>query len=558
MGDLVIKLRSSDETGPGVNAARQGMAKLAETAEVMAQKVQRSWKPTGGAFGDLRGASQAAARRMVEEAARTGSADDVEMMGRRMQLYERSASAYERSVGTQLQALARLSLAEEDAYEQSSVMLHHNISTKEQLLNRAAGRSMTRAATVSRNASGSMQEAIFGLDDAMTGFANNGWKGAMMGAGNNITMVAAQLGSVKAQLLAVGAVAAFQLGVTLYNKLQQVRDGAKQLREELDGVRKSASRIGDGNIQLRHIDDEVEGMSSKKILQQQADSKLTVARSSEVITALEAQAAQAEKLVRQADNMNPRAGTGIAWKDDEERKQFRKSAIEEAETISRKIDAARNTQRSAQEFLSFTKKNNSVAAALAREEEAAALAREEEAAALAREEEAAAKKRGDAEEKIEREVTRKRKLLDKLAKEVKGQAQKMEDFRLKAFGGQGAEQSVLAKLSGDMQEARELLKGGELQQAEAQLTRAAEEKLAKLSLAQRPEFRETKNPALALANSDRARQIVLGAGNQMLDAKTKLDKHQSAMEQMTAQVAAGIKEMVEEAKRDIEVFVARD
>lgn len=542
MNDLVVKLRSTDDTGPGMNSARKGMASLAEAGEQMAQRITRSIAKTSGTFGfaGLAGASGAASRRMVAEAPRTGSTDDVETMNRRIQLVQRSQSQYERSTSAMIAAVQRLAIAEEDAAEQSSQVIQRKVTQEEQLLNRQSKRITSTVGAVNKQNQFAIQQSVFGLDDAITGYMNNGFKGAMIGAGNNATMVASMLGGVSTQLALIGGMAAIQIGMSLYNNLKKSQDGAKLLREELEGVQGAVRKMGDGKVSLRHIDSEIGSASSEQITRMQTDARLTVTRSAETIAALEQQLSKAESLQAQADTKGQRAGTGMQFNSEDERRDAAKSARQEAEAIRERITTVRNNQREALEFLKFTKEKNSIGVATAREEAEAA------------------KERRQAEEKTQREQQQRDKLLDKQRKELDQLRGKQNRFVAGLFGDEGSKEAILAELDGRLAESRTLFREAPGMQgdAETMASQIAEEKLAKLALADRAKSRDSQNPALALTGSDRARQIMLGAGNQLTDARAKEDKHRSAMEQLTADVRDGIKELVAQAREDIEVVVA--
>src|SRR5688572_15683212 len=90
------------------------------------------------------------------------------------------------------------------------------------------------SATVKRSMGGMQsiaQSATFAVDDFFAAFATGGVAGGLRGAGNNLTMIAAQLGSIKAQFVIIAALAVGQL---LAKQFGKGKTEAKALNDELE------------------------------------------------------------------------------------------------------------------------------------------------------------------------------------------------------------------------------------------------------------------------------------------------------------------------------------
>lgn len=84
------------------------------------------------------------------------------------------------------------------------------------------------------------QQATFAVDDFFAAFSTGGVAGGLRGAGNNLTAIAASLGSIKAQLLIIAGLAVGQL---LAKAFSGGKKDAEGLSKEIDRVADSMNRV---------------------------------------------------------------------------------------------------------------------------------------------------------------------------------------------------------------------------------------------------------------------------------------------------------------------------
>lgn len=88
------------------------------------------------------------------------------------------------------------------------------------------------------------QQAVYAVDDFFAAFATGGFAGGLRGAGNNLTLIASQLGGIKVQLAAVGVLAGAQLLTKFFERsgdaatkaVGQIKDFRQQTEEFNVGV----------------------------------------------------------------------------------------------------------------------------------------------------------------------------------------------------------------------------------------------------------------------------------------------------------------------------------
>jgi hypothetical protein len=78
------------------------------------------------------------------------------------------------------------------------------------------------------NVSQIAQQGVFAIDDFFAAFATGGVAGGMRGAANNLTMIAASLGGIKAQLLLIAALSVGQLLAKQFDKARDSINEAEQ------------------------------------------------------------------------------------------------------------------------------------------------------------------------------------------------------------------------------------------------------------------------------------------------------------------------------------------
>lgn len=87
------------------------------------------------------------------------------------------------------------------------------------------------------------QQAVFAVDDFFAAFSTGGVSGGLRGAGNNLTLIASQLGGIKTQLLAIGVISAGQLLAKYFidakDESKTVEDRIGKIRDNLDFLNKS-------------------------------------------------------------------------------------------------------------------------------------------------------------------------------------------------------------------------------------------------------------------------------------------------------------------------------
>lgn len=84
------------------------------------------------------------------------------------------------------------------------------------------------------------QQAVYAIDDFFAAFATGGVAGGLRGAGNNLTLIASQLGGIKTQLIAIGVLAAGQL---LAKYFLDAKEATKASSRELDEYRAKLEHI---------------------------------------------------------------------------------------------------------------------------------------------------------------------------------------------------------------------------------------------------------------------------------------------------------------------------
>lgn len=114
------------------------------------------------------------------------------------------------------------------------------------------GKAHGAVATSAGKSQMAMQNLIYAVDDASVSFTTGGFSGAIRGASNNLTTIAAQLGGLKTQIAAVGVLAVVQIGMKLYDNFDKAKKPVEdltermdRLQERLEGVRHSFTGIHD-------------------------------------------------------------------------------------------------------------------------------------------------------------------------------------------------------------------------------------------------------------------------------------------------------------------------
>lgn len=119
----------------------------------------------------------------------------------------------------------------------------------------------------SRNAQMAVTQLTFAVDDAVNVFGTSGWTGALRAAQNNLTMLAASLGGVKAMMVAVAAFAAIQLAKSLMG----IKDAAQVAGDELKRMAENAELFKKAMDRLDELSDLAAGPESFKTVGEVGD-----------------------------------------------------------------------------------------------------------------------------------------------------------------------------------------------------------------------------------------------------------------------------------------------
>lgn len=541
--DLVIKILGDDSTSPAIRSATAGVISYGQAVRTTMQKVsnetaraRNSWM----SFVDL--TTKRGGDHWDGLWKNLNDPEGIQGMERRQRAMDHTASMYEKSTNRMARALQKLNQDEAESAAQSLMILNRTVSQEEALMSRRGRGGMPQRGGVTGQRQMMVQQGVFMIDDAIAGGTNGGVRGALLGASNNATMLAMMLGGVGTQLTVIGGIAAFQIGLRMYESFQKAKDGAKQVQEEIGRIQDATNRISTNPVKFRYLDEEIAGQSSQKLGRMKQEADATVLRMRGSIDRLQAQEAQAQALVRRIDTPG-----AMRFDNQQQRQEARRDALRQSEAIRERITVARNEWRAAQELLVFMGKTNAIDLARKREDADAAQKKLEAEQKAIEAEKKRVEFRLRHEEQLERFHVR---LQNAQAKHQ----QKRQNFARDLFGDAGVEQGILAGMHEQLQQARQLFAGPQLAAMENQIRGIAEEQLARQLLRQRTSGM-TNSPALAMVDSDRARQITLGAGNQMRDASTKEDKHRAAVEQLAADQLAGIRELVRQGEQEINVVV---
>lgn len=121
-----------------------------------------------------------------------------------------------------------------------------------------ASAAVGRFSGITSNLQGIAQQATFAVDDFMSQFIAQGPAAGLRAAGNNLTFIAASIGSVHAQLAAIAGISLAQLALNQWARDEQkamdaAREATEAFRKEMDALRDAVKQTVNVGAERRDI-----------------------------------------------------------------------------------------------------------------------------------------------------------------------------------------------------------------------------------------------------------------------------------------------------------------
>lgn len=205
------------------------------------------------------------------------------------------------------------------------------------------------------------QQGVFAIDDFIAGFSTGGIAGGLRGAANNISLMAMMLGTLKTQLVAIGAIAATQLVVSLWQRQEQEKIQA--MTREVENLIRAMNALTDANAQALDVQFELADVgklqSVEDVTSRLEDQARSIAKTrlqiSEEFQNIESLQGQADVAFKQTLRFN-------FSKEDEERLRLLNEDIETRRerilTLDRELQAQLRVNRALEKQLEINKLAN--------------------------------------------------------------------------------------------------------------------------------------------------------------------------------------------------------